>query len=66
MVDGRLNLWRGWGIEPHPGDWSLLRRHIEEVLAGGNKEAADYIIRWIAWAFQNPAERAEVALVIAR
>ncbi len=63
-VDGRLNLWRGWGIEPRPGDWSLLRRHIEEVLAGGNKEAADYIIRWIAWAFQNPAERAEVALVL--
>jgi hypothetical protein len=30
------------------------RLHIELVLAGGNEEFADYIIRWIAWAIQNP------------
>jgi hypothetical protein len=57
-----LNLWRGWGVEPKPGDWSLMRRHIKEVLAGGNAEAADYIIRWVAWAVQHPDERAQVVL----
>lgn len=62
-IGGKLNLWQGWGIPPKKGDWSKLRRHIEEVLAGGDQEAADYIIRWVAWAFQNPHKRAEAALV---
>jgi hypothetical protein len=63
-VNQCLNLWQGWGVEPKPGDWSLIREHIEVVLAGGNKEYADYIIRWIAWAIQNPAAQSEVALVL--
>ena len=40
-----------------------MRQHIEEVLASGNADHATYIINWIAWAVQNPADRAEVALV---
>jgi hypothetical protein len=47
-----------------PGDWSLIHRHIVEVIADNNAEFADYIIRWIAWAIQNPAVQAEVALVL--
>jgi hypothetical protein len=64
VVNDCLNLWRGWGVEPKAGDWSLIREHIELVLAGGNQEFADYIIRWIAWSIQNPAAQAEVALVL--
>jgi Family of unknown function (DUF5906) len=63
-VNDCLNLWRGWGVEDEPGDWSLLRHHIEEVIAGGNPEFAEYVIRWIAWAIQNPGRQAEVALVL--
>jgi Family of unknown function (DUF5906) len=63
-VNDCLNLWRGWGVEAMPGDWSLIRRHIVEVLAGGNAEFAEYIIRWVAWSIQNPAVPAEVALVL--
>ena len=67
VADGRgnphLNLWRGWGIEPHVGDWSLLRRHIVEGLAAGDETVASYIIKWTAWTFQNPGSPAEVALV---
>lgn len=62
-VDGYLNLWRGWGVEPAPGDWSLMQSHIRDVIAGGDAVARDYIIRWLAWAVQNPASPAEVALV---
>jgi hypothetical protein len=64
VVNGCLNLWQGWGVEPRPGDWGLIREHIKVVLAGGNEEFADYIIHWIAWAIQNPAAQAEVALVL--
>ena len=62
-INGRLNLWRGWGVEPTAGDWSLMRRHVVEVLASGNAAHADYIVRWIAWTVQHPARRAEAAIV---
>ncbi len=62
-INGFQNLWRGWAIEPKPGDWSKMREHVRGVLANGNDEHADYILRWTAWAVQNPARQAEVALV---
>jgi Bifunctional DNA primase/polymerase, N-terminal/Primase C terminal 2 (PriCT-2)/Family of unknown function (DUF5906) len=58
-----LNLWRGFAIEPKAGDWSLMNKHIDEVLAGGNQEAANYITRFAAWAIQHPGDRAGAALV---
>jgi hypothetical protein len=64
VVGECLNLWQGWGVVPRPGDWGLIRKHIEEVIAGGNAEFAEYVIRWNAWAIQNPAAPAEVALVL--
>jgi hypothetical protein len=43
--NGLLNLWQGWGVEARPdGDWGLIREHIEMVIAGGDKEFADYVI----------------------
>lgn len=63
-VDGYLNLWQGWGIKPKPGSWVLLRSHIKEILASGNEEFDSYILKWTAWAFQNPGAPAEVVLVL--
>jgi hypothetical protein len=59
-----LNLWRGWGILPEKGRWPLLRKHIEQVLSGGDPKMADYIIQWTAWGFKNPGELPEAALVL--
>ena len=64
VVNDRLNLWRGWGVAPIKGDYSLMQRHILEVLAADNDEASTYIMNWLAWAVQHPAEQAEVALVL--
>ena len=64
VVNECLNLWQGWGVDAKAGDWRLIRRHIEEVLAGGNAVFAEYVIQWIAWSVQNPAAQAEVALVL--
>ena len=62
-VDGdEWNIWQGLAVRPEPGDWSLLRRLIVEGLAGGDETLADYIIRWSAFAVQNPGRPAEVAL----
>jgi Family of unknown function (DUF5906) len=63
IVAGKLNLWRGWGVEPKAGDWSLMQQHIFEVLASGNREHEAYILNFAAWCVQHPGEQAEVALV---
>jgi hypothetical protein len=63
VINNRLNLWTGWGAEPKQGDWSLLRKHIREVLAAGDEDVYKYIMNWLAWAVQHPGEQAEVALV---
>jgi hypothetical protein len=63
VINGFLNLWRGYGIEPKPGDWSRMREHIISVLADGDHASAEYILNWAAWAVQNPDQPAEVALV---
>lgn len=60
---GHYNLWRSWAVDPVRGDWSLMRHHIEAVLASDNAEYADYIVRWAAWAVQNPDQPEGVALV---
>jgi hypothetical protein len=63
-VDGQFNLWRGWGVEPVEGDWSLMQAHLRDVVAGGDDSYYDYIVGWCAWTVQHPADRAEVALVM--
>lgn len=61
---GALNLWQGFDVQPKKGDWSLMRRHIEDVLASGNADHAEYILRWAAHAVQHPGRPSEVALVL--
>ena len=62
-VNGYLNMWRGWPVEPKEGDWSLMKKHIYDVLAGGNEDYFNYIMNWAANAVQHPELPAEVALV---
>jgi hypothetical protein len=62
VIDGRLNLWRGWGVQPKRGEWVHLREHIHEVLAARDDDVDRYIHRWLAWSVQHAAERAEAAL----
>lgn len=59
-----LNLWTGWGVKPAPGDWSLMRFHIRDVICSGNDTLANYVLGWIAHAVQRPWETGKVALVL--
>ncbi|MBA4033805.1 MAG: hypothetical protein C0480_04250 [Bradyrhizobium sp.] len=63
VINGRMNLWQGWGVTPKPGDWSRMRDHMFEVLAAGDDEAYQYLMCWLAWCVQHPDRRAEVAVV---
>ncbi|MBK7414776.1 MAG: PriCT-2 domain-containing protein [Dechloromonas sp.] len=58
------NLWRGFSVEAHPGNWSLLRQHIADIVCHGNAAHFDYVMGWMASAIQFPNRAGEVALVI--
>ena len=61
------NLWKGYEYEETTYDpenpdilvdkFSLFYWHINEVIAGGDKNIANYIFSWMACAVQNPHER---------
>lgn len=59
---GFLNLWTGWAVEPAPGDWSLMKELIADVLCAGDPEAVSFVMRWLAYMVQNPAQPPEVAI----
>lgn len=59
-----LNLWRGFGIEPKQGDWSLMRKHIHDVICSGNEEHYLYLIRWMAYGVQYPDRPIGVAIAL--
>jgi hypothetical protein len=57
-----INLWRGFGIEPKQGDWSLLRNHIFNVVCSGRQRDYEYLINWMALAVQQPNKPIGVAV----
>ena len=61
---GVLNLWEGYAVEPAPGDWSLMKAHIGQVICDGNALRMDYLLKWMARMFQHPDQRGEVAVVL--
>jgi hypothetical protein len=61
-TENRYNLWRGFGVQPRPGQWPRMQEHIHDILANGNDAHAEYIRKWTAWAFQNPGRAAKVVL----
>jgi hypothetical protein len=64
IIDRRLNLWTGFGVEPKRGKWGRMREHIFEVLAARDDAVNDYILNWLADAVQRPDRQAEAALVL--
>ena len=63
VINGKLNLWRGWGVTPRRGDWGFMREHIFEVCAARDDEVDAYVMNWLAWAVQHADEQPEAALV---
>lgn len=63
FVDGNLNAWSGWGVEPTPGDvgpWKTLL----DKLFGKDKGARNYFEKWCACPLQQPGIKMFVAAVI--
>lgn len=64
-ANGRLNLWRGFGVTPEPNAEALdtFEAHVLKVCSGDDK-AAKYMMDWIAWGFQNPSKQIGTAIVL--
>jgi hypothetical protein len=58
------NLWQGFAVEPAPGDWSLMKDHMKEVLCAGNQDYFEYLLNTTARMVQFPDRQGEVALVL--
>ncbi len=63
-VSGYYNLWRGFAVDPKPGDWSLYREHVFQNVCGGDQSSYDYILGWLARAVQHPGTTGDVAIVM--
>ena len=59
-----FNIWKGWSVQPRPGNWPRLYHHILNILCGGNQDMFDWLLNWCAHLFQRPWEKAEVAIVM--
>ncbi|MDG1287901.1 MAG: DUF5906 domain-containing protein [Rickettsiales bacterium] len=62
--DEILNLWQGFATKAKQGDWSLMQKHILNVVVCGNVQHYEYVLKWLAFAVQHPEKPAEVALVL--
>lgn len=65
-----FNTWRGWPVSPadSPSDHMLneLVARLDQLLAymtRDNKEQIAWIKKWLAWTFQHPGEKQQIALV---
>ena len=65
-VAGQFNLWQDFAIEPKKG-WSKQRRlmtHIHQLICRRDKTKFRYLMRWLAWAVQNPDKTPETVIVL--
>jgi hypothetical protein len=59
-----LNIWRGFGVDPVQGDWSLMRNHIRDVVCSGNDKHFRYLIKWMAYGVKYPDRPIGVAIAL--
>ncbi|MEL6828817.1 MAG: primase-helicase family protein [Pseudomonadota bacterium] len=57
-----FNLWTGFAAIAEPGDWSLLRNHIRDILCGGDEDHFDFVMTFLASLFQRPGVKIPCAL----
>lgn len=64
-VDGRLNMWLGFGATPTPGNIDPWLHLTKEVICSGDATVYEYLINWCAHLVQFPQEKPGVAIILA-
>lgn len=55
------NLWRGFAIQPKPGDWSKNREFMFRIICGGDDRLFAWLMNWTAALLQRPGQHGSVA-----
>lgn len=63
-VPGSLNLWRGFAVQPTPGDCSLFLDHIRQNVCKGDEDLFRWVLGWFADIVQRPASKCGTSLVL--
>jgi Family of unknown function (DUF5906) len=63
-VPNHFNLWRGFAVEPKPGDCSRFLAHLRENVCCGDEELYKWVIGWFANIFQHPEQKMGTSLVL--
>jgi putative DNA primase/helicase len=58
------NFYSGLASKPVEGDCSVYLNHIKFGICDGDKNAADYIIQWLAHMVQKPDEKPSIAILM--
>ncbi len=62
---GRLNLWKGFAVEPRNGNpCDLWLKHLHDNVCSHNKDHYEYLLNWMANVVQRPGEQGHVAVVL--
>ncbi len=64
IYGNKLNLWRGYSVEPKQGDWQRIDTHIKDVICNCDVECVEYFYNWIARCLQYPEKTGQVAVAL--
>ncbi|RWN54142.1 primase-helicase family protein [Mesorhizobium sp.] len=58
------NMYKGFAIEPAPGDWMSYQRHAFHVVCNGDMRLFEFYMPWLADLYQNPGRKIGTALML--
>lgn len=56
------NLWTGFAVAPHEGEWGRMREHIKHILCNGDEECDQFTMTYLASLFQRPGTKIPASL----
>lgn len=58
------NLWRGFSVQPAPGDWSKFKAHLLDNVCNKKRKWYHYLLNYFADMVQRPGRLPSVAIVL--
>src|SRR5215510_2916183 len=63
-IPGYYNLWRGFAVQPKPGDCSKFKAHLKDNICRGDESLYLWVFGWYADIFQHPEEKCGTSIVM--
>ena len=63
-VPSHYNLWKGFAVEPRPGECSKFLAHLMDNVCCGNDSLYSWVVGWFAQIAQHPEQKVGTSLVL--